>query len=173
MRPIQPFHFQCFYSHVPCPFKQFLSTTEQNHFVQVSLDTDQVRSYIIDAAVAAKEKMKEDLKSQFVFLKMDCATRIRVNYLGINVRFVSPITKLPTTQTLAAIDTRSKHTARELKEMIERVLEEYQIPLNHILCCMTDNASNMVKLVSTMNEVCTLPYCTQYTKQASVNFFLS
>jgi hypothetical protein len=129
-------------------------------------------SYIIDAAVAAKEKMKEDLKNQIVFLKMDCATRIRVNYLGINVRYVSPTTKLPTTRTLAVIDTRSKHTARELKEMIDRVFEEYQIPLNHILCCVTDNASNMVKLVSTMNEVCTLPYSTQYTKQASVNFFI-
>jgi hypothetical protein len=125
-------------------------------FVEVSLDKDQIRSYIIAAAMAEKEKMRQELENQFMFLKMDCATRIRVNYLGLNVRYFCPMTKLPTTRTLAVIDTKSRHSAKELKEMIDSVLEDYKIPLSHILCCVTDNASNMVKLVSTMNEVPTV-----------------
>ena len=88
-----------------------------------------------------------------MYLKVDCATRIRTNYLGINVRYISKSTKLPTTSTLAVVDTLSRHSARDLKTIIERILDEYGIPVDHILCCVTDNASNMVKLVSDMNEV--------------------
>lgn len=96
--------------------------------------------------------IKAELKGQFLFLKFDCATRIRTNYLGLNVRYVSPTTKLPTTCTLAVVDTRSKHTAKELREIMDTVLSDYEIPLSHILCCVTDNASNMVKLVSSMSR---------------------
>ena len=34
-----------------------------------------------------------------------------------------------------------------------KVLDDYEVPLDHVLCCVTDNATNMVKLVTTMNEV--------------------
>ena len=40
----------------------------------------------------------------------------------------------------------------ELKDIIDKVLKDYEIPLEKVLCCVTDNASNMVKLVTTMNE---------------------
>jgi hypothetical protein len=149
--------------------------------LKVSLDRDQIRSYIIAAASSQKEKMKADLNNQFMFLKFDCATRIRVNYLGLNVRYVSPTTNLPTTRTLAVIDTQSKHSASELKDMIKNVLDDYEIPLNHILCCVTDNASNMIKLVSSMNEVpyqyqcqcCgTVPFCLAYGSGSGFQNFI-
>ncbi len=77
--------------------------------------------------------MKPELNKQFMFLKFDCATRIGVNYLGLSVPYVSPTTKLPTTW-LAVIDTQSKHSASELKEIIKNVLDNYKILLDHILC---------------------------------------
>ncbi len=88
-----------------------------------------------------------------MYLKFDCATRIRTNYLGLNVHYVSKEKKQPTTSTLAVIVSQGRHSASELKEIIENVLGKYEIPLRHILCCVTDNASNMVKLVSNMNQV--------------------
>ena len=66
-------------------------------FFKVSLDKDQVRSYVILAAKAEKEKMKEELRGQCLYLKFDCATCIRTNYVGLNVRYVSKAKKLPTT----------------------------------------------------------------------------
>jgi hypothetical protein len=54
---------------------------------------------------------------------------------------------------LAVIDIQGYDSTSKLKEIIENVLEEYEILLQHILCCLTDNASNMMKLVSTMNQV--------------------
>lgn len=71
----------------------------------------------------------------------------------MNVNYVSPTTELPTTSTLAVVDTNSRHTARELKEMIVKILNNYSVPLDNILCCITDNATNMVKLVSSMSQV--------------------
>jgi hypothetical protein len=119
--------------------------------LQVSLDRNQIRSYVILAAKAEKERLREDVRGKFVYLKFDCATRIRTNYLGLNVRYVNK-DKLPTTSTLKVVDTRSQHTATELKDIIEKVLKDYEIPMEKVLCCVTDNASNMVKLVTTMNE---------------------
>ena len=98
-----------------------------------------------------KEKMKEEFKNRFLYLKFDCATRLRVNYLGLNVRFVDD-QGLGITRTLAVVDTESRHTSSELKEIINGVLQDYDIPLANIICCVTDNATNMVKLVSMMNE---------------------
>ncbi len=69
--------------------------------------------------------------------------------MEMRIRILYP--KLPTTCTLAVVDTKSKHTARELREILDIVLSDYDIPLGHILCCVTDNAMNMVKLVSSMN----------------------
>ena len=54
----------------------------------MSLDRNQVRKYVMDAAKDMKMKMKKDLKDKLVYLKFDAATRIRVNYLGIYVRYV-------------------------------------------------------------------------------------
>jgi hypothetical protein len=119
--------------------------------LHVSLDKDQIRSYVILAANAEKDRLKEELRGKFVYLKFDCATRIRTNYLGLNVRYVNK-DKLPTTATLKVVDTRSQHTAMELKDIIDKVLKDYEIPMEKVLCCVTDNASNMVKLVTTMNE---------------------
>jgi hypothetical protein len=64
--------------------------------LHVSLDKDQIWSYVILAAKAEKERLKEELRGKFVYLKFDCATRIRMNYLGLNVCYVNK-DKLPTT----------------------------------------------------------------------------
>ena len=95
--------------------------------------------------------MKEEFKNRFLYLKFDCATRLRVNYLGLNVWFVDD-QGLGVTRTLAVVDTESRHTTSELKKIINIVLCDYDIPLANIICCVMDNAANMVKLVSMMNE---------------------
>jgi hypothetical protein len=93
--------------------------------LHVCLDRNQIRSYVILAAKAEKEKLREELRGKFVYLKFDCATRIRTNYLGLNVRYVNK-DKLPTTSTLKVVDTRSQHTAIELKDIIDKVLKDYE-----------------------------------------------
>ena len=106
---------------------------------------------MIDAGRDKMEEIKREMKGKFIFLKFDCATRIRVNYLGINARFVSQGKGV--TRTLAVIDTESQHSADELREMLVTTLSQYEVPLDRVLAGVTDNAANMVKLMADMNNV--------------------
>ena len=70
-----------------------------------------------------------------VFIKFDCATRLRVNYLGDidNEKQAQAVTK-----TLMVKDTQSQHTSNELKMMLRKILQEFDIPPSNVLCCVTD-----------------------------------
>jgi hypothetical protein len=135
-------------------FKELGGTTLMGDMakrVGVSLDRSRIRSYVINAAEKMKLKIKEELKDKFIHLKFDCATRIRTNYLGVTARYVNSNNEAITT-TLSITDTKSQHTSSELKVLLHIILEEYDIPLNHVLCCVTDNASNMIRVVKDLNE---------------------
>ena len=119
--------------------------------VGVSLDRNRVRDYVINAAEELKTKVKADLRDKFVHLKFDCATRIRTNYIGVNARYINSDNNAVTT-TLSVTDTKSQHTSSELKVLLHNILEEFDIPLNHVLCCVTDNASNMIRVVKDLNQ---------------------
>jgi hypothetical protein len=126
-----------------------------NHLVKASLDQEQIRSYILAAAQVEKERIKAELKDQLVFLKLDCLSRMGTNYVGLNARYASPASGLPITSTLAVfVDPLScRQPAKNLKEMMSRILEDYEVPPSHVLSCVIDNAASMVQLGATINEV--------------------
>ena len=47
----------------------------------------------------------EELKGKLIYLQFDATTRIRINYLGINARYVQDEKSI--TRTLAVVDTRA------------------------------------------------------------------
>lgn len=85
-----------------------------------------------------------------MYIKVDVATRIRVNYLGINVRFIDQQTLLPATKTLALKDTFDQHSSDSLRQMLSDTLEDYKIDITKVVSIVSDNASNMVKMVKDM-----------------------
>jgi hypothetical protein len=95
--------------------------------------------------------IQAEIKNKFVFLKFDCATRLKVNYLGVNICFISDNNEA-VTKTLMVTDTKSQHTSGQLKTMLYKIMDEFKIQPSHVLCCITDNASNMVKLVKDFNQ---------------------
>jgi hypothetical protein len=119
--------------------------------VGVSMDRDMVGKYVMDAAERLKKKMTQELDGKFVYLKFDCATRIHTNYIGLNVRYIDSQNN-PVTKTLMVADTHAQHTSSELRVHLNRALEEFGIPWSRVLCCVTDNATNMVKLVKDCNK---------------------
>ena len=82
--------------------------------VGVSLDRDRVKDYVLEAAEKLKTSIKSEIAGKFVHIKFDCATRIRTNYLGINIRYINSKNEA-VTQTLAVKDTHSQHTSNELR----------------------------------------------------------
>jgi len=69
----------------------------------------------------------------------------------VNVRFINKINEV-VTLTLSVTDTQCQHTSLELRTLLEKILKDLEIPLNHVLCCVTDNAANMLKVVKDMNK---------------------
>ena len=110
----------------------------------VSLERTNVRKLITDEASKNKEAFRKNLEGKYIYLKMDAATRHRVNYFAINVRFVGDDGKI-VTKTLAVRDTRAHHDSSYLHRLIEDILAEFEIKKGQILCIVSDNASNIVR----------------------------
>jgi hypothetical protein len=136
------------------PFKLFSSDGfkeligEMAAQLSVSLDPSSVRKYVMEAAMVMKEDIKRELQGKMVYLKFDCCTRMERSFLGLHVRYVDPDTGIPVTKTLLVSDTLSRHTSCEQKKVLLDTLEEFGIPVTNVLCCVVDNATNMVKMVN-------------------------
>lgn len=118
--------------------------------VGVSLERDAVTGYVLSAAEKLKDSFREQVKDKCVFVKLDCATRLRTNYLGVTVRFIDKSDN-PVTKTLALVDTKSRHTSRDLKALLMKILDDFNISLSRVVCIVTDNASNNVKMMKDLN----------------------
>ena len=62
------------------------------------------------------------------------------------------------TQTLDVIDTRSRHTAKDIKSMILDALKRFGILLENVMLAVTDNATNMVKTIELLKAMRCLRY---------------
>ncbi len=101
------------------------------------------------AALDIREKLKSELKNQFVCLKVDCAKRLSRSILGINVQFIQN-DKL-VLRTLSTYELKDRQTGATLKAMILDVLKQYSITLPQVYSITTDNGANIllaVKLLS-------------------------
>ena len=110
-----------------------------------------MRKYVVEQANQAKAELVTLLKNKLICIKFDCATRLKTNYLGVNVRFPDK-DGIGVTRTIAVVDTQAQHTAASLKRYLLCILQQYEIKPTQILCAVTDNASNMVKLVADINK---------------------
>lgn len=45
-----------------------------------------------------------------------------------------------------------RHTGDYLRKQTLGILNSFEIPAKNIVCCVTDNATNMVKMVSGLND---------------------
>ena len=106
---------------------------------------------MVEQANQAKAELVTLLKNKLICIKFDCATRLKTNYLGVNVRFPDK-DGIGVTKTIAVLDTHAQHTAASLKRYLLSILQQYEIKPTQILCAVTDNASNMVKLVADINK---------------------
>ena len=102
----------------------------------MSPDKDQVRKYVLDAAKDMKTIVKKELQGKLVYIKFDATTRIRTNYLGVNIRYVQNDQAI--TRTLAVLDTECEHKGIFIKGMIKKVLDDYEVPLKNVVICVTD-----------------------------------
>ena len=91
--------------------------------VGVGTSRDRVWQYVIAAADNMKQVLKKELANKFVYLKFDCATRIRTNYLGVNACSINSKNEAET-RTLMIMDTKSQHSSKDLKVLLLKVQDD-------------------------------------------------
>ena len=86
------------------------------------------------------------MKNKFVFLKIDACTRMRKNYIAINVQFMNNNMEV-IIYTLAVKGTNANHSSESIKKIVCYVLDGYGLKKEQILAIVTDNASNMISTI--------------------------
>ena len=122
---------------------------EMGEKLGVSLSS--IRNLILCEAEEQKNKLKEELRDKFLFLKMDGCTRHRINYLALNVHFVDSKNEVRIF-TLAVRDTENQHSSDFIQRLVEDVLKDFEISKQQVLAVATDNASNMILAVQKLSE---------------------
>ena len=88
-----------------------------------------VSSEALDIAIEsyyqkAKNNLMSEIKDKLFSLKIDCATRFRKSFLGINIQYCSgepPFTQI-TSRNLSVIELHCRHTGKNLSDSILKVL---------------------------------------------------
>ena len=119
--------------------------------LEVSLGREAVRAMVLEKARFQKEELKKQLAGAIVFLKFDAATRLRNNFLGINVQFFDKENGL-TVKNLALMDMHARHDAEHTKDLVKETRKKFGIEKSNVLACVVDNATNMTKTVRLMNQ---------------------
>ena len=110
-----------------------------------------IRNLILCEAEEQKNKLKEELRDKFLFLKMDGCTRHRISYFALNVQFVDSKNEVRIF-TLAVRDTENQHSSDFIQRLVEDVLKDFEISKQQVLAVVTDNASNMTLAVQKRSE---------------------
>ena len=85
-----------------------------------------IRTLILCEVDEQKNKLKEELRNRFLFLKMDGCTRHRMNYFALTVQFVDFKNEVRIF-TLAVKDTENQHSNDFIQWLIEDVLKDFEI----------------------------------------------
>ena len=117
----------------------------------ISLGNAAIRSMLMEKAEEERKKLCDSLKGKLVSLKFDAATRLRQNFLGVNVQFWCEEDGL-VVRTLAVVDTDADHSATHTRDLVTQVMTNFQLEKNQVLACVVDNAANMTKTVKLTNE---------------------
>jgi len=118
----------------------------------VSLQRDSIRDLVLQKALSEKKIVKKAIKeANFVFLKMDSCTRLRINYFAVNAQFINNNNEI-VLYTLAVRDTNAEHTSDSIQALLRDILREYELKKPKVLCIVSDNATNMIKAVDKLNQ---------------------
>ncbi|KAL9701149.1 hypothetical protein quinque_004590 [Culex quinquefasciatus] len=107
-----------------------------------AINSVSVKPMLSDIAGEVKSKIIREVTGKFICLKLDIATRLDRDMLGINIQFMKR--KKQVVRTLGIIQLKQRHTAKVIKEEVMRVLQNYGIDLESIYSITTDNGSNML-----------------------------
>lgn len=128
------------------PILNRLPTAERFVLNQTSL-----KEMVMEKAVKVKNLIKDELKRhQMISIKLDIASRHSRSFLGINAQYINQSSiKI---RTLGVIELYERNTSENLKQILIKVLADFDLPMSKIYSITSDNGSNMIKLNRILRE---------------------
>lgn len=127
-------------------FKRILNpivTAIDNNF---SVNSENIKLLIPETAFKIIAQISAALEKKMISLKIDIATQLNRSILGINAQLITD-GKI-NLFTLGMTELKDKHTGIYIKNMVEKVLEKYNIDNQQIYSITTDNGANMISFVN-------------------------
>lgn len=131
--PLNVFKYSAFQS-IARPIEDELKLTKH-------LDPHSIREVLSKVAEQIHVMIMSEIADKLICLKMDAATRMDREFLGVNIQFVEK--KHIKIRTLKIIELHERHTAANLTEEVLKILAPYGIDIRRLLTVTTDNAQNM------------------------------
>lgn len=113
-------------------------------------NSKKVKGLISDKAHEIKLKIKNELERKMFSVKIDSATCMDRQFIGINVQYIKEAKIV--VRNLCLMEVFVRQTAENLKVIIEEVFADFRIPLRNIYSITTDNGSNYLKVTSLLNQ---------------------
>jgi hypothetical protein len=117
--------------------------------LKMSVNRVNIKEEIEKTAAVSRQALIRVLPT-LLNLKMDAVKLHERSFLGINTQVV--FEKKIQIYNLGHIELTAAHTGSYLKNCVIEVLNKYKIDINRIYCIATDNAANMIKTVSLLND---------------------
>lgn len=133
-------------------FKKILNPIVSAIGDNFSVNSENIKLLIPETALKIIAQISKALEKKMVSLKIDIATRLNRSILGINAQLVT--NGKINLFTLGMIELKDRHTGIYIKNMVEKVLQKYNIDIRQIYSVTTDNCANMLSFVNLLaNEL--------------------
>lgn len=110
----------------------------------------EIFGYIAEAAKKIKTKIENEVSGRLISVMADIGTRHEKSLFGISVQYV--IEGKIIIRCIGMMHIRKRHQALNLKEILEKKLNEYGIKMSQIVAFTTDNGSNLKKMVKLFSD---------------------
>lgn len=117
--------------------------------IKLTINRKIMKEKIEKRAKKMKEIITSEVRGKAVCLMLDIASRFNRSILGINISYL--VNNIIVVRTIGMHVLRFTQTAKNIANIIKKILSEFQIFLNQVLSVTTDNGKNLVKAVALLD----------------------
>lgn len=128
--------------------KPYINSFERKG-IDLIVNRQNIKTKIEERAQSIKNRIICECKNKMICLMLDIASRYNRSILGVNITyFYDGKIRI---RTIGMHVLRFSHTAENLKELIIKNLQEFNIRLEQIIAVTTDNGKNLLKSIALMS----------------------
>ncbi|CAH0563039.1 unnamed protein product [Brassicogethes aeneus] len=118
---------------------------------KITITSENVKLSVFEEAERITSEIKKEVQeTKLVSVKVDIASRHGRSFLGLNLQFISR-EKL-SIRTLGVEEITEKHSGENLKNLMFKIFDSFELSVQSIYSFTSDNATNMIKLCTLLDK---------------------